>query len=116
MKIVFYLSAVGRSPVEQFIESLGSETRYELLVLLRRLENGEQLPLPHARSLASIEHGLYELRTRDAAGQIRVFYYTKIMGCIFLVHALRKKSRSIGGRDKKLILSRIRDLQHRYGV
>ena len=54
--------------------------------------------------------GLFELRVRDEAGQVRVFYYTKVKGSIFLVHALRKKTQTIPERDHLLILRRLREL------
>ena len=110
MGILQYATPNGREPVKEFIAELPAESRYEVLVLLRRLEAGELLPMPHSRSMASIAQGLYELRVRDAQGQIRVFYYTKLQGAIYLIHALRKKSRTISDKERDLICKRIREL------
>ena len=112
--ILHYSTPSGKVPVREFIEELPLETRYEVLSLLRRMESGEFLTMPHARSLASVVHGFYELRVRDFQGIVRVFYYTKIQGSIFLVHSLRKKSKTIPDKDRDLILRRIKELNNRY--
>jgi len=114
MKILHYSTSSGREPVKEFIEELPLETRYEVLTLLRRMENGEILTMPFARSMASMAHGLYELRVRDAQGLVRVFYYTKIQDSIFLVHGLRKKSKTIADKDRDLILKRVKEINVRY--
>jgi len=114
MRILHYSTSNGREPVKAFLAELPEDTRYEVITLLRRLETGEVLPMPYSRSMASIAHGLYELRIRDASGQVRVFYYTKIQGSIFLIHALRKKSRTISDKDRDLILKRIRELNSKH--
>lgn len=114
IKLLHYSTPSGKEPVREFIEELHFETRYEALSLLRRIEGGETLTMPHTRSLNSMAHGLYELRVRDAQGQVRVFYYTKIQGSIFLIHGLRKKSKTIADKDRELILKRIKELNSRY--
>ncbi len=115
MIVTQYSTPSGRRPVLEFIEKLPFETKYEVLVLLRRIENGEILTMPHSRSLSSMRHGLFELRIKDPEGIIRVFYYTKIHDSIFLLHALRKKSQTIPNKDKALILKRINEItkQHK---
>ena len=110
MKILQYSTSSGREPVKEFIAELPVESRYEVLVLLKRLEAGEVVPMPHSRSIASIAQGLYELRVRDVQGHIRVFYDTKLQSVIYLVHALRKKSRTIADKERDLILKRIKEL------
>jgi phage-related protein len=114
MQILHYSTKSGREPVKEFIESLPVDTRFEILALLRRMESGETLSMPHSRSLATIAHGLYELRVRDVNGQIRVFYYTKFKNYLFLLHALRKKSRTISAHERELIVKRIRQITQRY--
>ncbi len=93
MRILHYSTPSGREPVKEFIEELPQDTRFEVLALLHRMEGGEILSMPHARSMSSMAHGLYELRVRDSQGIIRVFYYTNVKNSIFLVHGLQKKAR-----------------------
>jgi phage-related protein len=114
MKILHYSTSSGREPVREFVDELPLESRYEVLTLLRRIENGELLTMPHSRSMSSIENGLHELRVRDSQGIFRVFYYKKIKNLVFLVHALRKKSQTIPDKDRLLILKRIREIKNVY--
>ncbi len=113
MVILQYMTSTGRQPVKEFIDELPIESQFEILTLLRRLEAGDLLGMPHARSMASMAHGLYELRVRDARGQIRLFYYTKIRNSIYLIHGLRKKSQTIPDKVRELILRRIKELTSR---
>jgi phage-related protein len=111
VQIIHYTTPSGREPVKEFISKLPIEARFEILTLLRRLQNGETLIMPQSRSMASMAHGLFELRVRDRAGHIRVFYYTKIRGAILLIHGLRKKTNTISDDDRILILKRIKEIQ-----
>ena len=114
MNILHYSTSSKKEPVKEFIEGLPFESRYEILSFLRRMESGEILTMPHSRSMASMAHGLYELRVRDSHGIVLVFYYTKIQNAIFLIHGLRKKSKTIPEKDRKLILKRIQEINSRY--
>ena len=114
MQILHYTTTSGRLPVKEFIQELPEETRFEVLTLLRRLENGENLTMPHSRSLASMAQGLFELRVRDARGQVRIFYYVRLKQGLFLIHALRKKSQTIPDKDRLLIVKRIKELNQQY--
>ena len=106
-----YTTASGGDPIDSFLKGLPPETRAEIFTLLRRLELGELLSMPHSRSMGTLAAGLYELRVRDKAGQVRVFYYTKVRNTIYLIHALRKKGRTIPDKDRKLILKRLREIK-----
>jgi len=110
MKLLYYTTASGREPVKDFILSLPAETRIEILTLLRRIENGDVLQMPHSKSLASMASGLYELRVRDERGNIRLFYYVRRKDAVYLLHALRKKTRIISNKDRKLVLKRINEI------
>ncbi len=114
MNIFFYTTTGGREPVREFLQELPAETRFEILTLLRRIEGGEQVTMPHVRSMATMAHGLYEIRVRDVQGHVRVFYYTKIKGSIFLLHGLRKKGATISEKDRNLILKRIGEISLKF--
>ena len=51
-----------------------TEARVEAGVLLRRLQRGENLPLPHSRPMPSIGKACHELRIRDANKIWRIVY------------------------------------------
>jgi phage-related protein len=50
------------------------EARIETGVLLRRLQQGETLGLPHSRPMPSIGAHCHELRIRDAQKEWRIIY------------------------------------------
>ena len=50
------------------------EARLEAGVLLRRLQQGESLGMPHSRPMPSIGNRCHELRVRDESANWRVIY------------------------------------------
>lgn len=68
------------------------EARIEAGVLLRRLQQGEKLSLPHSRPMPSIAPGCYELRVEDRDVTWRIFYYIDAEA-IVLLEITDKKSR-----------------------
>ncbi len=50
------------------------EVRVEVGVLLRRLQQGENLEMPHSRSMPSIGSRCHELRVRDIDQNWRLIY------------------------------------------
>lgn len=51
-----------------------TEGRVEAGTLLRRLQEGEVLGLPHSRPMPSIGSGCHELRVRDSSHNWRIVY------------------------------------------
>jgi len=53
---------------------LSSEARIEAGLLLRRLQRGERLGMPHSRPMPAIGARCHELRIQDVAATWRVIY------------------------------------------
>lgn len=53
----------------------GTDARIEAGFLLRRLQRGESLGLPHSRPMSSIGAGCHELRIVDAKVTWRIMYH-----------------------------------------
>ena len=53
----------------------GADARIEAGFLLRRLQRGESLGLPHSRPMPSIGPGCHELRIVDGQANWRIMYY-----------------------------------------
>lgn len=51
------------------------EARIEAGLLLRRLQQGETLTMPHSRSMRSIASGCHELRINDRNQTWRIVYF-----------------------------------------
>ena len=110
MKIRYYQTSGGRSPVEDFLLGLPETTRLEVVDAIVLLESGQTLEMPLSRNLANIRPGLHELRFRDRAGQARVIYYLKKGDAIYLVHALRTKTQTISRRELDIIHKRLKEI------
>ena len=66
--------------------------------------------MPLSRNLSSIHHGLHELRLKDRAGQIRIFYYLKRDDAIYMLHAFRKKTQELPRREIDVALRRLKEI------
>lgn len=110
MRIKYYLTSSGRSPVEEFILALPKEIRLEFADAMSLLESGKKLEMPLSRNLSSIRPGLHELRLRDRVGHVRVIYFLKKAEAIYLIHAFRKKTQTISLKEKNLILKRLKEV------
>ena len=110
MKIKFYLSTSGRSPVEELIAEASLVIRQQFVDAVNLLAQGKTLAMPLSKNLSSIHHGLHELRLKDKTGQTRVFYFMKKQDAIYIVHGIRKKTRRIPDKDIQLILKRLKEV------
>jgi phage-related protein len=110
VKIKYYQTAGGGSPVEEFLLALPEETRLEIADAIVLLESGHKLEMPLSRSLSGIRPGLHELRIRDRAGQVRVIYYIKKGDAIYLIHAFRKKTQTIPRRELDIVNKRLKEI------
>lgn len=69
-----------------------SSGRREVGWLLRRLQRGERLGMPHSRPMPSIGSGCHELRVRDQNGDWRVVYRADEIAVV-VVEVFRKQTR-----------------------
>ncbi len=72
---------------------LSSEARKETGVLLRRLQRGEKLSLPHSRPMPTIGIRCHELRITDETAQWRLIYRVD-EDAIVIVEIFQKKGRT----------------------
>lgn len=84
------------------VKSFPEEIKKSLGYLIFKLQMGEKLSVPHAKSMSSVEKGCYELRLKDKNGIFRVFYYLKINEKILIFHAFQKKTQKTPIKDINL--------------
>lgn len=68
-KPLIWLSGEVRTP------PFSSQARVEVGALLRMLQNGEMIGMPHSRPMPSVGRGCHELRIRDQDKNWRLVYY-----------------------------------------
>ncbi|PIS10676.1 MAG: hypothetical protein COT73_08085 [Bdellovibrio sp. CG10_big_fil_rev_8_21_14_0_10_47_8] len=110
VKVKFYLSNSGRSPVEEFLTELHKDLKADFLDAIILLEQGQNLSMPLSRNLSSIAKGLHELRLKDRTGAYRFFYFIKKSEGIYFVHAFKKKTQELPSKEIGLVLKRIREI------
>lgn len=71
---------------------------------------GNVLLMPLSRNLSNIYQGMHELRLRDRAGIVRVFYFIKKGDAIYVLHAFRKKSRGLPQKEIEIALRRLKEV------
>ncbi|MBI4223539.1 MAG: type II toxin-antitoxin system RelE/ParE family toxin [Deltaproteobacteria bacterium] len=86
------------------------EIRTAFVDAVTLLAGGQRLAMPVSRNLANVQAGLHELRLKDRAGQIRVFYYIKRGDAIYVLHAFKKKSQGLPQREIAVALKRLREV------
>jgi phage-related protein len=110
MRVRFYVTGSGRSPVGDFLMEQSDEVRVDLMDAVALLEGGKVPAMPKSRSLANIRPGLHELRLKDRRGQIRVIYFIKRDVAIYLLHAFLKKTRDLPRREIEVALKRLKEV------
>jgi phage-related protein len=61
-----------------------AEARVEAGVLLRQLQEGINISLPHSRPMSGIGRGCHELRINDANRTWRIVYYVDTVAIVIL--------------------------------
>lgn len=110
MKIKYYLTMSGRSPVEEFLSELSAAIKNDYLDALLLLEDGQTLSMPLSRNLSSIHKGLHELRFKDRTGAYRIFYFIKKADGIYFLHAFKKKTQGLPQKEIDVILKRLKEV------
>ena len=70
---------------------MSTEARREMGFLLRQLQEGEKLSLPHSRPMPTIGKSCHELRVRDRDTNWRLFYHLDA-NCIVILEVTGKKT------------------------
>lgn len=105
-KILFFQTARGGSPVEDFIKEQDDVTYAKALQAIQLLaNNGPFLKPPYIKKL---QDKLYELRISGKAA-IRIFY-TISNNEYYLLHAFKKKSQKTPSKELKVALDRMKEI------
>jgi len=92
------------------IERLDPSVRVRIAELLDLIAHGESLGMPLSRPMPVIATGVHELRVKDASGQYRVFYYTKVKNLILVFHCFNKKTQATPKKELELAKKRLKEL------
>lgn len=101
-KPLYWLHGELRSP------PLSREARIEAGFLLRRLQRGESLGLPHSRPLPTIGARCHELRVGDREGTWRIVYRID-RDAIVILEVFSKKTQTLPDSVKQACRKRLKE-------
>ena len=101
-KLLLWLHGEVKTP------PFSSAARIEAGVLLRRLQRGETIALPHSRPMPDIGKACHELRVNDETRTWRVVYYLDI-DAVVILEVFAKTSRATPDAVMKSCRKRLRN-------
>ena len=112
MRVEFYQTAHGRSPVEDEIDSLSKQAATHTYQLLEEIE---KRGFDAARVTFRLIRGkLWEIKMKlPGIGGYRIFYFSLEKDVIFLLHAFSKKTQKAPQRHIETALKRMVDVLER---
>jgi phage-related protein len=118
IKVLFYETEAGETPVETFIQSLsvkhGARVYWEIELLK---EHGRNLKEPCAKQIQGERYqGIRELRIQFAGNISRLLYYMPAGRIAVLLHGFVKKSKKTPQKELETARARMADFQRRYPV
>ena len=113
-EIRFYRTASGRSPVEEFLDSLSGNQAKKVIWVLSLVEEMEVVPLQYFKKLSGTED-LWEVRAQQAGDAFRLLGFFDGPQLIVLVSGFAKKSEKIPRQEIALAHDRKRDYIGRKG-
>lgn len=111
--IVFYLTARGQSPVEEFIDALPVKDQAKIAWTIELLKNyGMRLPQPYLKRLIGTKN-LWELRIAFGGKAYRIFISPIPKEHTILLHAIMKKKQKTPVKDIETAENRLNDFLKR---
>ncbi|MEW5927864.1 MAG: type II toxin-antitoxin system RelE/ParE family toxin [Gemmatimonadota bacterium] len=90
-EIRFYRTASGRSPVEEFLDSLSGKQAQKVVWVLRLVEGLERVPEQYLKKLTGTED-LWEVRAQHGGDAFRLLGFFDGPRLVVLVSGFAKKS------------------------
>lgn len=109
--VEYYRDSKDKEPVAEFIDALSNETRAKVFRTIKLLKNyGVLLKEPYTRQ---VRGKIRELRIRDSAGAVRIFYFTFTGRRIILLHGFVKKTEKTHSSEIEIAEKRMNDFINR---
>lgn len=92
--IIFYRTADGKCPVQDFLDSLSGKVAQKVVWVLRVLEDLGIVPVTYFKKLAGTED-IWECRIQSGSDIYRIFCFFDSHAVVILTHGFEKKSMKI---------------------
>ena len=108
MKIEFYETSSGRSPVTEFIDK---QPKREQAIILAVLENICTYGFgAKGATFKQLEGKLWEIKIKTPAGGYRLLYVTIEAHLIYILHAFKKKTQKTPIKELAVARKRLKDI------
>lgn len=89
--IVFYRTASGKCPIQEFLDSLEGKAAQKVAWVLRLIEDLEIVPATYFKKLTGSDE-IWECRIQHGSNAYRLFCFFDGGAVVVLTHGLEKKS------------------------
>jgi phage-related protein len=113
-EIRFYRTSSGRSPVQEFLDSLSGKQIRKVAWVLRLVEELDRVPVQHFKKLAGTEE-LWEVRAQHGGDTIRLLGFLDGATVVVLVSGFVKKTQKTPLQEIARAEERRRDYLSRKG-
>jgi len=107
-EIIFYKTTGGRSPVEEFLDSLSSKQAQKVAWVLTIIEELELIPAQYFQKMVNTDE-LWEVRVKIGSNIFRLLGFLDGSKLVVLSHAFQKKTQKTPRQAIQIAEQRKRD-------
>ncbi|MDI6735548.1 MAG: type II toxin-antitoxin system RelE/ParE family toxin [bacterium] len=107
-QIIFYKTATGRSPIDEFLDTLSSRQAQKAAWVLKLIEDMDIIPSQYFQEMSSTNE-LWEIRVRVGSNIFRFLGFFDGSKLLVLTHAFQKKTRKTPRQEIRLAEERKKD-------
>lgn len=96
--VIFYRTADGKCPVQEFLDSLAGKTAQKVTWVLNLIEELDVVPSTYFKKLVSTEE-IWECRIQLGSNAYRIFCFFDGHSVVVLTHGLIKKTQKTPQRE-----------------
>ena len=111
-EIEFYKNQSGKSPVEEFLNSLSGKQAQKVIWTLKLIEELETVPKQYFKKLTNTDD-IWEVRVQLSGNIFRLLGFVEEEKLIILNHAFQKKTQKTPVKEIKLSEKRKKEYQDR---
>jgi phage-related protein len=97
-EIIFYKTFSGKSPIEEFLDTLSSKQAQKVIWVLNLIENLEIIPRQYFKKMVNTDD-IWEVRVKMGSNIFRILGFFDGSKLIVLSHAFQKKTQKIRSKQ-----------------
>lgn len=107
-EVLFYKTSAGRSPVQEFLDTLSSKQAQKTAWVIKLVEDLEVVPAQYLQKMANTE-GLWEVRVKVGPNIFRFLGFFDGARLVVLSHAFQRKTQKTPRQAIRLAEERKQD-------